>query len=139
MRRARFLVVTGLALLVLFLAACEGYSQTGAQSSSRQNASGGVETVRISKANGSAEQEIEIESGGGLILEADVTLSVGKGTYRIELLDEEGQVTLSLEASDGQAVSGHGQMVADAFGEANYRVTATEAEDVEYTIEYTFR
>jgi hypothetical protein len=30
-------------------------------------------------------------------------------------------------------------MVTDAFGEASYRVTATEAEDVEYTLDYTFR
>ena len=30
-------------------------------------------------------------------------------------------------------------MVTDAFGEADYRVTAAEAEDVEYLIEYTFR
>jgi hypothetical protein len=30
-------------------------------------------------------------------------------------------------------------MVTDGFGDASYRVTATEAEDVEYSIEYVFR
>jgi hypothetical protein len=30
-------------------------------------------------------------------------------------------------------------MVADAFGDASYRVTAEEAENVEYTINWTYR
>lgn len=30
-------------------------------------------------------------------------------------------------------------MVTDAYGEAGYRVTATEAQDVDYQIDYTFR
>jgi hypothetical protein len=130
----------GLALLVLSLVACEGYSQTGARTSSNQDMSGGALEVGISKANGTAEQDIEVGEGNtGLILEADVTLTVEKGSFQIELLGEDDQVTLTLAARDGETVSGHGQMVVDAFGDASYRVTATEAENVAYTIEYTFR
>ena len=126
-------------LLVLLLAACDSYTQVGSSTTSDMGPNGGSLHTKIGKANGTSEQSIETESSGGLILEADVTLSVGKGHFKIELLDADDVASLTLEASDGQTVSGQGQMVADAFGEANYRVTATEAENVEYTIEYTFR
>jgi hypothetical protein len=129
----------GLLVLVLLLASCAGYTEMGAKSSSHQGMSGGDLTVEISKANGTSTKSIEVEGSSGLVMEADVTLAVGKGSYKIELLGDDDQVTLTLEARDGETVSGHGQMVADAFGEANYRVTAVEAEDVAYALEYTFR
>jgi hypothetical protein len=100
---------------------------------------GGDLSVRIKKANGTAEQKIETQGHPGLVLEADVTLIVEKGSFKIELLGSDDQVTLTLEARDGQAVSGHGQMMVDAFGEAKYRVAASEAANVEYSIEYTFK
>jgi hypothetical protein len=132
--------LVGLALLVLPLAACEGLSQSGVRSKSHSGMNGGRISVEIKKANGSAEQDLEVESGyPGAVLEADVTLTVGKGSFRIELMGEDGQVTLSLEARNGQTVSGHGQIEVDAFGDASYRVTAVEAEDVAYTIEYAYR
>lgn len=139
MRKIVVVSLLGLVILALLLAACEGYSQTGVRTTSHQGTNGGNLTTKVNKANGSIEEEIEVEGGAGLILDADVTLSVEKGSFKIELLGENEQVTLTLEARDGQAVSGHGQMVVDTFDEANYRVTATEAENVEYTIEYTFR
>lgn len=129
-----------LILLALLLAACEGISQTGVRTTSHQDMDGGELNVRINKANGSAVQDIEVEEGWpGLVMEVDIALSVGQGCFKIEPLGEDDQVTLVLEACDGQAVSGHGQMMVDAFGEASYRATAAEAEDVEYKIEYTFK
>jgi hypothetical protein len=129
-----------LILLALLLVACEGLSQTGVRTTSHQGMDGGELSVRINKANGSAVQDIEVEEGWpGLVMEVDVALSVGQGCFKIEPLGEDDQVTLVLEACDGQAISGHGQMKVDAFGDASYRATATEAEDVEYTITYTFR
>jgi len=95
-------------------------------------------TVEISRANGTAEQNIEDAGNPGLEMEVDVTLAVGKGSYKIELLGKDDQVTLALEARDGETVSGHGQMVTDSFGEASYRVTAADAENVDYVLEYTF-
>ena len=139
MRRTRWLVGLGLVLLILVLVACEGYSQSGVKTSSSSNTSGGTLTVRADKANGSIIQDMETASAGGWTLDAEVTLTVGKGSYKIELLGEDEQVTLTLEAGAGETVSGQGWMITDAFGEASYRVTAAEAEDVEYTIDYTFR
>jgi hypothetical protein len=128
-----------LTLLAVLLAGCEGYSQTGVKTKSHQDQRGGSLSVQAKKANGSLTEEIEVEGGAGLTLEADVTLSVEKGAFKIELLGKDDQVTLTLEARDGESVSGHGQMVVDAFEEANFRVTATEAENVEYTIVYTYQ
>lgn len=138
MRNIRLVLLLGLVLL-LFLGACDSYSQTGVQSSSQQTMSGGKITTRASKANGTITEGITVEGVADLILDASVTVSVGAGSYKIELLGEDDQVTLALEARDGQTVDGQGWMVTDGFGEASYRITAVEAEDVEYTIEYTFR
>ena len=48
-------------------------------------------------------------------------------------------MTLTLEARDGQQVSGRGLMAVDSFGEASYRVTAVEAENVEYRLVFVYR
>ncbi|HSR34250.1 MAG TPA: hypothetical protein VLY63_27095 [Anaerolineae bacterium] len=138
MRKTGLIALLGLALLVL--AACEGFSQTGVSSSSQQGMNGGQETYRANRANGTITEDIEVDGAtSGLILDASVTLTVGKGSFKIELLGEDEEVTLTLEARDGETVSGQGWMTTDGFGSANYRVTANEAEDVEYRIEYTFR
>jgi hypothetical protein len=143
MKRVKWMLGLGLAvmmmMLLLLLVACEGYSATGKQSSSYENMNGGGVKVSVKKANGTITERIETTGTADLVLDAVVTLSVGKGSYKIELLGEGDEVTLSLEAGDGQAVSGQGWMATDGFGEARYRLTAVEAEDVEYTIDYTFR
>jgi hypothetical protein len=139
MHKVRLAKVLGLLVLSLVLAACEGYSETGSKTTSHQSTRGGDVTVEISKANGTIERSIEVEDGENLEMEVDVTLAVGSGTYKIELLGEDGQVTLALEAQDGETVTGHGQMVTDAFGEASYRVTALEAENVNYALTYVFQ
>ncbi|MEA3375331.1 MAG: hypothetical protein U9R72_03930 [Chloroflexota bacterium] len=70
-------------------------------------------------------------------LETDVNLEVGEGTFTIELLDADGNVTLSLQATPGKPASGRGYMEVD-FDEAEYRVTAEEAKDVYYRLEFVF-
>lgn len=139
MRKSGRVKVLGLLVLSLALASCAAYTESGARTSSHQGISGGDLTVEISKANGTIEKGIELEGSENLEMEVDVTLAVGKGSYKIELLGHDDQVTLALEARDGQTVSGHGQMVTDAFGEASYRVTALEAENVAYFLEYTLQ
>jgi hypothetical protein len=141
MHKSAYLRFFSLILLVLFLVTCQGYTEVGARTRSTQDMNGGSLNVQISKANGTSQRSIEVTGGSDTTLEADVTLTVAKGTYTIELLGAGGddEVTLILEASDGQTVSGHGQMVVDSFDEANYRVTATGAENVEYTIVYTYK
>jgi len=69
----------------------------------------------------------------------EVTLAVGVGSFTIELLGDDDAVTLTLEARDGQTVSGQGQCVLDVFGDARYRVTAVEAENVDYRMDYRFQ
>ena len=141
MRKIGVANVLGLLVLSMALAACGGgvYTQSGARTTSHQGTGGGDVTVEISKANGTAEQTIEAADVADLEMEVDVTLAVGKGSYKIELLGKDDQVTLALEARDGETVSGHGQMVTDSFGEASYRVTAADGENVDYVLEYTFR
>lgn len=139
MKRVKWMVGLWLVALLLLLVACEGYTVTGVHSSSHEDMNGGGMKVTIKRANGTATERIETTGTADLVLDAVVTLSVGKGSYKIELLGAGDEVTLSLEARDGQEVSGQGWMATDGFGEARYRLTAVEAEDVEYTIEYTFR
>lgn len=128
-----------LILLALLLVACESLSATGSSETANAGAFGGDVTVRYQKANGSVSESIETQGEPDQVLDAIVTLTVEQGAFKIELLGEDEVMTLVLEARDGQTVSGEGQMVLDSFSEANYRVTATEAENVEYTINYAFR
>ena len=140
MHPAKLVNLLVLGLLVLLLAACEGYSQVGARSSSHEDMNGGTVKVKVSKASGTTTEEIEVGAGyPGKMLETSATLTVEKGSFKIELLGEGDEVTLVLEARDGESVSGHGQMVVDTFGEAGYRVTAVEAGNVDYSMIYTFR
>jgi hypothetical protein len=94
--------------LVLLLAACEaGFSATGSSERSRITVNSGWIEKSFKKANGSATQKIELDWPGRRV-EATVTLEVGEGTFHIELLDVEGNVTLSLEATPGRPASGSG-------------------------------
>ena len=133
--------VVGLLLLtaVLLLAGCEGYTEMNSSSSEHHDAGGGKVSVATGKANGTSTRDLETAASGEAILDATVVLKVGSGSYKIELLGENDEVTMVLEAQGGQALSGVGWMITDAFGDASYRVTAVEAEDVEYRIEYVFR
>lgn len=126
--------------LVIGLTGCSGeaFTASGTQTQSSEDLAGGTYTVHLDKAQGAATQSIELENGEDATLEATVTLAVGKGTFKIELFGASEKVTMTLEATDGQTLEGSGTMVADSFGAAQYRVTATDAENVTYQIEYTY-
>jgi len=138
MRKLALMTLIVLVLLGL-LGGCSSSTQSGVRTSEHQSLTGGDLTVQIKSANGTGTEDMEIEGGSGLTLDAEVTLSVGSGSYKIELLGEDDAVTLTLEAQGGQTVSGSGWMVVDSFDEASYRVTAVDARDVQYTIAYAFR
>jgi len=122
--------------LALLLAACEGgFSATGSSERSHITVNSGWIEKSFKKANGSTTQKIELDWPGRRV-ETTVTLEVGEGTFHIELLDGEGNVTLSLEATPGRPANGSGFMKADSFGDARYRVTAVEAKDVKYRLEF---
>lgn len=138
MSKSKLLVVLSLVVAVLLLTGCEGYTEMNSRSSQQQDGSGGKITVLVGEANGTSTKDLESQVSGA-ILDATVILKVGRGSYKIELLGENDEVTLALEALGGETVSGQGWMAVDTFGDASYRVTAIEAEDVEYSIEYIFR
>jgi hypothetical protein len=128
----------GLAVvLLLALAACEGgFTSSGSSESSRVTGSGGFVEKSIRSANGSTTEEIELDGSGGR-LDTQVTLQVEEGTFAIELLDADDNVTLSLQATPGDPASGQGYMET-VFGTAQYRVMAEEAKGVRYRLEFTF-
>jgi hypothetical protein len=123
--------------LAVILAACEGgYVTSGGRESSRISGQGGFVEKNIRSANGSATEAIEVDASG-LRLDTDVTLEVEEGTFTIELLDADGNVTLTLQATPGNPASGQGFMEV-SFDEAEYRVTAEEAKGVHYRLDFTF-
>ncbi len=133
----RVLRVAFLVFISVILVACEGgYVTSGSRESSQLGSRGGWLEKSIRSANGSVTQSLEV-GVSGLRLETYVTLEVEEGLFTIELLDEERNPTLSLQASPGNPASGRGYMVSRA-GDANYRVIAEEAKGVHYRLEFEF-
>ena len=139
MVKSKWLAILLLLAGVLLVAGCEGYTEMNASTSEHHDSSSGQLAVSARKANGTSTKTLETAASSGATLDATVVLKVGTGSYKIELLGENDEVTLVLEAQGREVVSGTGSMVTDAFGKAAYRVTAVEVEDVEYRIEYVFR
>ncbi|MGD2148107.1 MAG: hypothetical protein PVH41_15560 [Anaerolineae bacterium] len=137
MTRLSLRCMTLLLVLLLVLAACEGgFTASGSSEKSSLTGRGGFVERSIRRANGAITEEIEVD-GGGQLLDTQVTLEVEEGSFAIELLDAEGNVTLSLEATPGNPASGRGTMET-SFGQAEYRVRAEEARGVKYRLEFTF-
>lgn len=126
-------------LLALPLMACEGgYTTRGERTTESHLGNRGEIDVQIGSANGSVVKDIEFEYEDAVV-DVEVTLEVQKGTFKLEFLGEDNEVTLALEATSGQRVNGSGYMVTDSFGEGEYRVTATSSEGVHYHISYRVR
>lgn len=137
-KRRLILLTVSIVSLVAVLAACEGgYSASGVRESSQMvGGRGGWIEKRIRSANGSVTQAIEVDLSGRR-LDTEVTLEVEEGAFTIELLDAEGNVTLSVQATPGNPASGRGYMESRA-GEVEYRVTAAEAKGVHYRLAFEF-
>jgi hypothetical protein len=126
-----------LVVFLLLLAACEGgFTSMGSSERSQLTGRGGFVEKSMRRANGSITEEIEVDGSGGR-LDTQVTLAVEQGTFAIELLDADDNVTLSLEATPGSPASGRGYLET-VFGTAQYRVTAEEAQGVRYRLDFTF-
>jgi hypothetical protein len=124
-------------ILLLLLVACEGgFSSIGSSERSAMTGRGGFVEASMRRANGSITKEIELD-GGADRLETQVSLSVEEGSFAIELLDADENVTLSLEATPGNPASGQGVMDV-VFDSAQYRVRADEARGVTYRLDFTF-
>lgn len=126
-------------LLALPLMACGGgYTTRGERTTESHLGSRGEIDVQVGSANGSVPKDIEFDYADAIV-DVEVTLEVEKGTFKLEFLGEDDEVTLVLEARSGEEVSSSGYMVTDTFGEGEYRVTASEAEGVHYHISYQVR
>lgn len=134
----RFVSTTMLAVvLALMLSACEGgLTLSGVSENSRLSPQGGWIEITARKINGSSVRDLEL-GWGGVRVETAVAVEVGSGSLSIELLDEEDNVTLSVAATPGNPASGTGYVDTDWDGEANYRMTAEEAQDV--TLRFDFQ
>lgn len=123
-------------LLASALTACEGgYTTRGERITESHLGDRGEIDVHVGSAHGTVTKDIEFDYEDAIV-DVDVTLAVEQGAFKLELLGEDDEVTLVLEASSGQQVSGSGYMVTDTFGEGEYRATASEAEGVHYHISY---
>ncbi|MGD2147817.1 MAG: hypothetical protein PVH41_14065 [Anaerolineae bacterium] len=129
--------ITIVAVILVLVAGCEGgFTASGSSEQSRITGGGGFVERSIRRANGSITEEIDLNGSGGR-LDTTVTLEVEEGVFTIELLDADDNVTLSLEATPGNPVSGQGYMET-VFGNAQYRVRAEEAKGVRYRLDFTF-
>ena len=125
--------------VVLMLSACEGgLTLVGQSERSRLSGQSGWVETTIRKANGSATRDLEL-GWSSVGIETTVALEVDEGSFLIELLDGDDNVTLSLEATPGQPATGSGYMETDTFGDAEYRVMAVQAIGVRYRFDFGVR
>lgn len=88
----------------------------------------------IKQANGLTTETIKLKDVKNRRLETEVKLEVERGNVRLELLDNKGQPTVSITSTPRQTVLGKGYLVADASGLIKYRITAIEAENINYSL-----
>jgi hypothetical protein len=86
--------------------------------------------VTVKKANGGPKvNTLQVDYPGSTILSTTASLSVKKGFYKIELL-ENGRTSLILKAQGRKTVQGSGRLSVNAAGLVQFRVLAKNAKDV---------
>jgi hypothetical protein len=136
MRTRKIWKLVGGTVLSLLAAtiACSGGVTTTRQSLGN---SGYIE-IKTDSADGSSSQAVEIDEDQPLrTVLLDITLQVSAGRYRAEFRDANGK-SLVLEASAGSPASGSVEMETDFDGEITLEASASNAEDLVITIDYTF-
>lgn len=88
----------------------------------------------IKQANGSTTETIQLEEVNNRRLNTEVKLEVGRGIVCLELLDNEGQPTASVVSTPGKPALVRGYLIADASGAVKYRISATQAENIDYSL-----
>ncbi len=117
-------------LLAALLSGCMLIS--GEQASSDvQTGSGNLSRSFVS-AEGTQEQTIATGYVGTLSVIAIV--SVHQGDLRVEVMDPDGSVVLSVQGRSNEQITRSGNVPTDAEGRLRYRVTATGARDGAYQI-----
>jgi len=140
----RWYVPMALVLLSLLLVSCEGaYVTSGASTRAGREGNTGFVEASAARAHGTIIKDLrdDDEELGRILRRASwldvwVELSVGQGLFRIEVLGEDDAVMLAVQARDGESLERRGHTVVSSSGTVRYRVTAVEARDVEYVINY---
>jgi hypothetical protein len=93
--------------------------------------------VSVKAANGGPQvNTLPLNYPESSILTTTVYLTAGKGSYKIELL-ENGKTSLTLTAQDGKTVNGSGRLSVSAGGTVQYKVTAKKARNVTFNLSFS--
>jgi hypothetical protein len=133
-KRYRVLFVA-VAVLILAALACEG---SGGYTVTRRSLgnTGHIE-VKIGSVGETKSENLEIDENFDWdTVELDVALEVQSGACRVEFLDEDGNIALTLDAEPGQSAQGSVTLETDGNGKVNYRVVAEDAQEVKIIIDY---
>ncbi len=132
--------LAGILLSVFFSQACLAADLEEKGRRVSPSVSGGKITlvkVIINAANGGPKVDtLQLAYSDSTILIADVSLTVKKGFYQIELL-EKGKPSLTLKAQAGKTVKGNGRLSVNAGGTVQYRVTAKKAKDIAFDFSFS--
>jgi hypothetical protein len=86
--------------------------------------------VTVKTANGGPKMNnLQVDYPGSTILSVTASLSVKKGSYKVELL-ENGRTSFTLRADGRKTVKGSGKMTVNDVGSVQYRVLARQARGV---------
>ena len=119
-------------LCALFLSSCLLVSG-GATSTDTQAAAGNVSASFVS-AEGQDERTLDVGEQSQLAVIAIV--SVAQGELRVDILDPNGSVVLSVQGRPNEQVTKSGMVQTNANGELRYRVTAQSARNGSYQVLY---
>ncbi|MGV8058131.1 MAG: hypothetical protein AB2L12_08935 [Smithellaceae bacterium] len=78
---------------------------------------------------------LQLDYPASTILITSATLTVKKGSYKVELLEND-KASLTLTAKAGKTVKGDCRLSVDAQGAVQYRVTAKKAKDVAFDLSF---
>ncbi|MDF5738007.1 MULTISPECIES: hypothetical protein [unclassified Nostoc] len=119
--------------LMMILGACIVLINTRIKTKTIVYGNDGLYGGIILQANGSTTETIQLKDVSNRSLNTKVELKVRRGTVYLELLDDKGQPTSSLVATPGKPALSKGYLVADVSSVVKYRITAIEAQNIEYS------
>ncbi len=93
----------------------------------------------IKQANSTTTETIKLEEVSNRRLNTEVKLEVERGTVCLELLDNKGQPTTTVVSTPGKPALVKGDWFANASGVMQYRIIATEAENIDYSFTVSHR
>lgn len=124
--------VVALALCSLFLAGC--LLTSGERTSADTQPTAGNVSASFVSAEGQSERSIDLGEQARLTVIAVV--SVAQGELRIEVLDTNGSIALSVAGRPNEQVTKSGSVQTNPDGQLRYRIVARGARDGSYQLLY---